>query len=61
MNGLYSEPVTKRQMTTEPLHLAVPLPPRFQLRTVLKESPGTLGYRVFDASDTAYSNAAADA
>ena len=38
-------------MTTEPLHLAVPLPPRFQLRTVLKESPGTLVYRVFDASD----------
>jgi len=38
-------------MTTEPLRLAVPLPPRFQLRTVLKESPGTLVYRVFDASD----------
>ncbi|HEY2093647.1 MAG TPA: sigma 54-interacting transcriptional regulator [Thermoanaerobaculia bacterium] len=38
-------------MTTEPLPLAVPLPPRFQLRTVLKESPGTLVYRVFDASD----------
>jgi len=38
-------------MTTEPLSLAVPLPPRFQLRTVLKESPATLVYRVFDASD----------
>jgi Nif-specific regulatory protein len=38
-------------MTTETLSLAVPLPPRFQLRTVLKESPGTLVYRVFDASD----------
>ena len=38
-------------MTTEPLHHAIQLPPRFQLQTVLKDSPGTLVYRVFDASD----------
>jgi Nif-specific regulatory protein len=38
-------------MTTEPLHHAIQLPPRFQLQTDLKDSPGTLVYRVFDASD----------
>ena len=35
----------------EPHGVESPLPPRYQLRTVLKETPATAVYRVFDASD----------
>src|SRR5947209_20352854 len=37
--------------TAESIAPEVQLPPRFQMRAVLKETPGTSVYRVFDVSD----------
>jgi Nif-specific regulatory protein len=37
--------------TQEPLAVDIQLPPRYQIRTVLKKTPETCVYRVFDVSD----------
>src|SRR3954464_1367560 len=37
--------------TTETLAPELQLPPRYQVRTVLKETPATAVYRVFDVAD----------
>jgi Nif-specific regulatory protein len=49
--GYILTPTLKNMTTTETLAPELQLPPRYQVRAVLKETPATAVYRVFDVPD----------
>src|SRR5207237_5402834 len=49
--GYILTPLRKNMTTTETAVPELQLPPRYQVRAVLKETPATAVYRVFDVPD----------